>query len=151
MPDKYLHGWQNGAQYSSWKTKSKGTAIGYYRQTVCLSLMRKLLTSIFSEAIYGHLRRRNVERKLSRKTKDKLLIDKAILKNCLRRVTNLSMAWIDYKKRIWHGAPVMDSGMCKNGWSGPENSRLKENRLTNWKTVREKNFWTEKGWQRWIR
>ena len=37
-------------------------------------------------------------RKGSRGTKDQLLIDKAILKNCRRRLTNLSMAWIDYNK-----------------------------------------------------
>ena len=27
-----------------------------------------------------------------------MLVDKAILKNCRRRLKNLSMAWIDYKK-----------------------------------------------------
>ena len=37
-------------------------------------------------------------RKNSRGTKDQLLIDKAILKNCQRRHTNLSMAWIAYRK-----------------------------------------------------
>ena len=30
--------------------------------------------------------------------KDQLFVYKAILKNCLRRLTNVSMAWIDYKK-----------------------------------------------------
>ena len=34
----------------------------------------------------------------SRGTKDQLLVDKAILKKCRRRLTYLSMAWIDYKK-----------------------------------------------------
>ena len=33
---------------------------------------------------------------VSRDTKDQLLIDKAILKNCRRRLMNLKMAWIDY-------------------------------------------------------
>ena len=46
-------------------------------------------------------------RKNSRGKKDQLLIDKAILKNCRRRLTNLSMVLIDF-------------GMCKNGWNGPE-------------------------------
>ena len=34
----------------------------------------------------------------SRGTKDQLLIDKTVLKNCRKRHTNLAMAWIDYKK-----------------------------------------------------
>ena len=34
----------------------------------------------------------------SRGTKDILLIDKTVLKGCNKRHTNLSMAWIDYKK-----------------------------------------------------
>ena len=53
------------------------------------STVWKLLTSIFSEAIYGHLSRQELLpneqkrcRKTSRGTKDQLLIDKAILKNC---------------------------------------------------------------------
>ena len=33
-----------------------------------------------------------------RGTKDQLPVDKTVLKNCQRRLTNLSMAWIDYKK-----------------------------------------------------
>ena len=34
----------------------------------------------------------------SRGTKDQLLIDKTILKDCRKRRTNLAMAWIDYRK-----------------------------------------------------
>ena len=34
----------------------------------------------------------------NRGTKDQLLIDKAVLKDCKKRHTNLSMAWIDYRK-----------------------------------------------------
>ena len=34
----------------------------------------------------------------SRGTKDQLLIDKAVLKDCKKRHTNLSMAWIDNRK-----------------------------------------------------
>ena len=37
------------------KDKSKGTVVGNYRPIACLPLMWKLLTSIFSEAMYGHL------------------------------------------------------------------------------------------------
>ena len=34
----------------------------------------------------------------SRGTKDQLLIDKMLLKDCKKRQTHLSMAWIDYRK-----------------------------------------------------
>ena len=34
----------------------------------------------------------------SRGTKDQLLIDKTILRDCKRRHTNLAMVWIDYQK-----------------------------------------------------
>ena len=37
-------------------------------------------------------------RRKSRATKDQLLIDKTILKDCRKRRTNLAMAWIDYRK-----------------------------------------------------
>jgi len=69
--------------------------------------MWKLLTGIMSEKLYYHLERNNLLvdeqkgcRKKSRGTKDQLLIDKAILKNCRHRLTNLSMAWIDYRKAM---------------------------------------------------
>ena len=56
----------NARQVSTWMTegctvlimkdKSKGTVVGNYRPIACLTLMWKLSTSIFSEAIiYGHL------------------------------------------------------------------------------------------------
>ena len=37
-------------------------------------------------------------RKKSRETKDQLLVDKMILRDCRKRYANLGMAWIDYKK-----------------------------------------------------
>ena len=37
-------------------------------------------------------------RRKSRATKDQLLIDKTILKDCRKRRTNLAIAWIDYRK-----------------------------------------------------
>ena len=72
--------------------------------------MWKLLTSIYSEVMYGHLSCRDLLpneqkgcRENSRGTKDQILIDKAILKNFRRRLNNLSMAWIDYRKYItWY-------------------------------------------------
>ena len=76
--------------------------------------------------MYGHLSCQELLpneqkgcRKNSRGTKEQLLIDKAILTNCRRRITNLSMAWIDCRK-----AYDMDFGMSKNGWSGPAYNHL---------------------------
>ena len=37
-------------------------------------------------------------RKETRGTKDQILIDRMVLKNCKRRHTNLAMAYVDYKK-----------------------------------------------------
>ena len=74
-------------------------------------------------------------RKGSRGTKDQLLIDKAILKNCRRRLTNLSMAWIDYKKAYdmvphsWILKCLEMVGAAKNIISTISNS------MVNWKTV----------------
>ena len=67
--------------------------------------MWKLFTSIISECLYKGLDEGNIIpneqkgcKRNSRGTKDQLLIDKAVLKDCKRRSTNLAMAWIDYRK-----------------------------------------------------
>jgi len=87
------------------KDKEKGTAVENYRPITCLPTTWKLLSAIISEEIYKHLAQNNllpVEqkgcRKESRGTKDQLLIDKMVLKNCKQRKTNLFVTWIDYKK-----------------------------------------------------
>ena len=60
---------------------------------------------MLAKKMYSHLERENVLpseqkgcRKGSRGTKDQLLIDKTVLRDCKKRHTNLAMAWIDYKK-----------------------------------------------------
>ena len=87
------------------KDPTKGIQANNYRPIACLPIMWKLLTGIMGEKLYQLLKRNAVladEQKGCRKglrgTKDQLLVDKAILKNCRRGLTNLSMAWIDYKK-----------------------------------------------------
>ena len=87
------------------KDKTKGKEVTNYRPITCLSLTGKLLTGILSEEIYNHLDSNNMLpeeqkgcRKRSRGTKDQLLIDKTIIKNCKRRKCGLAMGWIDYKK-----------------------------------------------------
>ena len=61
------------------------------------------MTGVIAEVMYKHLEgilaeEQKAFRRRSRGTKDQLLIDKAILKDCKRRHTNLAMAWIDYRK-----------------------------------------------------
>ena len=87
------------------KDVTKGNAVDNYRPISCLPLMWKLFTSIISECFYKFLDERKIIpdeqkgcKKNSRGTKDQLLIDKAVLRDCKRRSTNLAMAWIDYRK-----------------------------------------------------
>ena len=39
-------------------------------------------------------------RRKSKGTKDQLLIDKLIIRNCKRKKTGLAMAWVDYRKEF---------------------------------------------------
>ena len=55
--------------------------------------------------MYAHLERKNLLpdeqrgcRKQARGSKDQLLIDRMVLKNCKKRQVGLAMGWIDYKK-----------------------------------------------------
>ena len=84
-------------------TKSNGA--DNFRPITCLPLMWKLVTGIIAESIYGFLEGNMVLpneqkgcRRKSRGTKDQLITDKMVLKDCRRRNTNLAMAWIDYRK-----------------------------------------------------
>ena len=76
-----------------------------FRLITCLPLIWKLLTGILAEELYEHLEKTNSLpweqkgcRKGSRGTKDQLLIDKMIVKDCKRWLTSLAVAWIDYLK-----------------------------------------------------
>ena len=87
------------------KDQEKGNEPSNYRPITCLPVMWKLLTGILSEELYTYLEETNTLpkeqkgcRRQTRGTKDHLLVDKMIMRNCKKRKTNLSMAWIDYKK-----------------------------------------------------
>ena len=87
------------------KDSVKGNPVENFRPITCLPLMWKLLTGIISEDMYCFMENENLLpeeqkgcRRKSRGTKDQLLIDKTILKDCRKRRTNLAMAWIDYRK-----------------------------------------------------
>ena len=87
------------------KDPRKGNVVENYRPITCLPLMWKLMTGIIADQMYDYLEREHLLpdeqkgcRRKSRGTKDQLLIEKTILKDCRKRHTNLAMAWIDYKK-----------------------------------------------------
>ena len=63
------------------------------------------MAGMVAEKMYSHLERENVlpseqkeRRNRSRGTKDQLLIDKAVLRDCIGRRTDLARVCVDYKK-----------------------------------------------------
>ena len=87
------------------KDVAKGNAVDNFRPITCLPLLWKLLTGIIADDLYSYLEQASFLpweqkgcRRGSRGTKDQLLIDKMILKNCKKRLTSLAVAWIDYRK-----------------------------------------------------
>ena len=84
------------------KDKSEATVVENYIAIACLQLMCNVLEIIFSEAVYGRLRSPGnyyqMKRRYVERTPDQLLINKAILKNCRRRLTYIYMEWIEYRK-----------------------------------------------------
>ena len=87
------------------KDPQKGNIADNYRPITCFPLMWKLLTGVIAEEMYNYLEREKIlpeEQKGCKRgirgTKDQLLIDKTVLKDCKKRHTNLSIAWIDYRK-----------------------------------------------------
>ena len=94
-----------GRTYLILKDVKKGSDVTNFRPITCQPLMWKILTGSVSESLYHHLESEKLLpeeqkgcRKQSRGTKDQLMIDKMVMKNCRRRLTNLCVAWIDYKK-----------------------------------------------------
>ena len=80
------------------KDPVKGNSVENFRSITCLLLMWKLLKGIISEDMYCFMEDENLLpeeqmscRRKSRGTKDQLLIDKIILKDCKKRRTNLAM------------------------------------------------------------
>ena len=98
--------WKTGARtVLIMKDIKKGNVASNYRPITCLPMMYKLLTGIIAEDLYSHIEDQQLFpdeqkgcKKRSRGTKDQLIIDKTVLKDCRNRKTNLAMAWIDYKK-----------------------------------------------------
>ena len=69
-----------------------------YSENLCIqSEYRKIRTR--KNSVFGHFLCSGC-RQGSRGTKDQLLFDKTVLKDFKKRHINLSMTWIDYKKRM---------------------------------------------------
>ena len=87
------------------KDPRKGNAANNFRPISCLPLLWKLMTGIISESIYGFLDSNGILpneqkgcKRQCRGTKEQLFIDKLVLKDCMKRHTNLAMGWVDYRK-----------------------------------------------------
>ena len=108
------------------KDKSKGNEVKNYRPITCSPLMWKLLTGIVADDIYNHLEENGLlpeEQKGYRRnntgTKDWLLFDKAVVKNCNRRKAGLSMDWIDYLSGV---ADNINLIFCPRVWKAGKRS-----------------------------
>ena len=87
------------------KDPSKGNQPVNYRPITCLPLMWKALTAVLADKLYAHLENQGIIgdeqkgcRRNTRGTKDHLLVEKAVLRDCKSRKTNLAIGWIDYQK-----------------------------------------------------
>ena len=106
MEDDSLLAWMtHGCTVLCQKEPRKGNALENYHPITYLPLIRKLLTGVIAEEMYDYFEQEQLLpeeqkgcRQGNRGTKDQLLIDKTVLKDCKKRYSNLSMAWIDYKK-----------------------------------------------------
>jgi hypothetical protein len=94
-----------GRTFLCLKDPARGSMVDNFRPITCLPLMWKLLTGMIADRMYDHLVQNEILpveqkgcRKRSKGTKDQLLIDKLVLRDCKRRHTNLAMAWVDYRK-----------------------------------------------------
>ena len=92
------------------KDKDERGEVTNFRPITCLPIMWKLLTGVLADKMYEHLEEKQLLqeeqkgcRRKSKGTKDQLLIDKLIIRNCKRRKTGLAMAWWTIENHlIWY-------------------------------------------------
>ena len=87
------------------KDLAKGNAVGNYRPIARFNLLWKLKAGIIADKLYEYLDNENLSleeqrdcRHASIGTKDQLLIDKAVIRNCKKRKKNLNMVWVDFRR-----------------------------------------------------
>ena len=80
---------QKGRTFLILKDKKKGNGTSTFRPITCLPFMWKVFTGILAEQLYGHKEREKLLpdeqkdcRRQCRGTKDYLMIDKMVMKNC---------------------------------------------------------------------
>ena len=88
---------------------TKGRAVDNFRPISCLHLMWKLLTGMIAEEMYGFLEREKIlpeeqkgYQRGSRGTKDQLLIDKTVLKDCKKRKFHFSFISVSFYLNSLH-------------------------------------------------
>ena len=93
------------------KDPTKGAEVGNYRPIACLNLIWKLLIGIMGNTTFDNLEENGLlleeqkgSKRKSKGTKDRLVTDRCILRDFRKRKTNLSMAWVNYKK-AYHTVP----------------------------------------------
>ena len=141
----------NGVEIPKWMTKgrtvlcqkdpAKGNEVGNFRPISCLPLIWKLMTGIISDDMYKYLETEGLLpneqkgcRRKSRGTKDQLIIDKTIMKECKSKHKNLAMAWVDYKK-AYDMVPHSWIIECLKLVNVSQNIiQFVENSMPNWKT-----------------
>ena len=124
------------------KDKSKGNIASNYRPITCLPLIWKLLTGVIADQLYAHLDQEKLlpeEQKGCREgyrgTNDLLYIDRAVIKEVKSRNTNLTMAWIDYKK-VYDMVPHSWIIECLDLFGVAENIKnLLANSMEKWKVM----------------
>ena len=73
-------------------------------------------------------------RRRSRETKDQLLIDKAVIRNCKRRKSNFFMSWIDFRKAYDLVSHSLILESLRTIIAADNMVRLLGNSMKNWKT-----------------
>ena len=101
----------------------------------------KLKTGIIFDKLYHHLENENLLleeqkgcRHTSKDTKDQLWRDKAVIRNCQSRKTNLNMAWVDFRKAYDMVPHVWIIDALKLIGAGPNVIALLKSTIIDWKT-----------------
>ena len=118
------------------KDLAKGNAVGNYRPIACLNLLWKLKTGIIADKLYQHLENENLLleeqkgcRHVFRGAKDQLLIDKAVIRNCKRRI------WLGYFRKAYDMVPhAWIIKALKLIGAAPNVIALLKSTMTGWKT-----------------
>ena len=102
MGDDNLPAWiTHGRAALCQKDPRKGHTVESYRPITCLPQRWKLLLGVIAEEMNDYLEEEKLLpeehkgcRRGNRGTKDQLLTDKTMLKDCKKKHANLSMGWI---------------------------------------------------------